>query len=273
MRPRRIALLFHAADARRGIAQTAVAGLIPFWEADGHTVHVCFGPEAFVEADVALLHVDLSVVPEAYLDLAARYPVALNGRIRDIRKSTFSVGLLAPGDAWAGPVIVKSDRNYGGFPEAMRGIPRADGRGLVPPFPDPWHYEVYGSLAEVPADRFDSADLVVQAFLPEVEDGMFWVRTYNFLGDRNSTQRSGSDEPIVKGHTVRCTQPARPHPDIVALRAEMGFDYGKFDYVEREGRAILLDVNKTPGAAPSVSPRVVEARRVRAQGLYAFFRD
>jgi hypothetical protein len=53
----------------------------------------------------------------------------------------------------------------------------------------------------------------------------------------------------------------------------MGFDYGKFDYVERGGEAILLDVNKTPGSIYRVSPRIHEARRIRAKGLYAYFKD
>ena len=31
-------------------------------------------------------------------------------------------------------------------------------------------------------------------------------------------------------------------------RRDLGFDYGKFDYVIHEGRAILLDANSTPGS-------------------------
>jgi len=31
-------------------------------------------------------------------------------------------------------------------------------------------------------------------------------------------------------------------------RRKLGFDYGKFDYVVHEGRAHLLDANRTPGA-------------------------
>lgn len=33
---------------------------------------------------------------------------------------------------------------------------------------------------------------------------------------------------------------------LKALRRELGFDYGKFDYVEHGGRPILLDANRTP---------------------------
>ncbi|MBK8727670.1 MAG: hypothetical protein IPL96_16935 [Holophagaceae bacterium] len=273
MRPRRIALLFHEQDTRVRPETTGVAGLIPTWEADGHTVIPLYGTGVFEPADLVLVHVDLSVVPEAYLDFAARYPVALNGRVRDIRKSTFSPGLLRAGDPWKGPVIVKSDRNYGGHPEALRGVARMDGQGLLPSFGSPLDYEIYDSLGEVPPDRFESPDLVVQAFLPEMEDGRFFVRSYAFLGDRHTTQRAGADEPIVKGQTVTSTEPAEPHPDIVALRHRLGFDYGKFDYVVRDGAAVILDINKTPGAIYRASPRILENRRIRAQGLYGFFRD
>lgn len=273
MKPKRIAIMVHEADARTGLGAPGVADLIPFWVEDGHTVIPLLGTETFVKADLILVHVDLSVVPEKYVEFAARYPIALNARVRDIRKSTFSRGLLRPGDPWTGPVIVKSDRNYGGFPEAERGIPRLDGRGLRPHFNNSLEYEVYNRLGDVPSDRFGSPDLVVQAFMPEMEEGRYYVRTYSFLGDRDTTQRAGSDHPIVKGHTATSFEPAMPHPDIVALRHRMGFDYGKFDYVEQGGKAIILDVNKTPGSIYRASPRILEARRIRAKGLYAYFKD
>ena len=56
------------------------------------------------------------------------------------------------------------------------------------------------------------------------------------------------------------------------LRQELGFDYGKFDYVVHDGRPVLLDANKTTGAAGlPLTPELVAARRYRAEGLYSFF--
>ena len=38
-----------------------------------------------------------------------------------------------------------------------------------------------------------------------------------------------------------------------------GFDFGKFDYVIHEGRAIVFDVNKTPSfTGASDSPRLID---------------
>jgi hypothetical protein len=36
-----------------------------------------------------------------------------------------------------------------------------------------------------------------------------------------------------------------------AERARLGFDYGKFDFISHDGRPILFDVNRTPGAPPA----------------------
>ncbi len=269
---RRIALLFHEADGPRSVASYGVAGLAEVWKEQGHEVVQLFGTGRRVEADLVFVHVDLSVVPEAYLAFAADYPVAVNGRVRDIRKSTFSEFLLQADDPWDGPVIVKSDRNYGGVPEARLGVARLDGSGLAPAFASPLHYQVFPNRAAVPDEAFGQPDLVVQRFLPELEDGHFHVRSYQFLGDRSGCVRTASDQPIVKNETAVARYPARVHPDVVALRERLGFDYGKFDYVEREGRAIVLDLNKTVGAGRAPGPLLLAARRHRAEGLYAFFR-
>ena len=37
-----------------------------------------------------------------------------------------------------------------------------------------------------------------------------------------------------------------PPSELEAFREANGFDFGKFDYVEHDGRPILLDINKTP---------------------------
>ncbi|WP_135432437.1 hypothetical protein [Pseudotabrizicola sediminis] len=55
----------------------------------------------------------------------------------------------------------------------------------------------------------------------------------------------------------------RPPPEpILRLREEMGFDFGKFDYVVHDGQAILLDANKTPSLVRSArSERVMRLAR------------
>jgi hypothetical protein len=56
-----------------------------------------------------------------------------------------------------------------------------------------------------------------------------------------------------------------------SLRAErerLGFDFGKFDFVYHDGKAILLDANKTPVMARSteITPRLLHL----ADGLNDF---
>jgi hypothetical protein len=59
----------------------------------------------------------MTIVPTDYSALMQRYPRVINRRVLDISKSTISANLVRPGDPYAGPVIVKTDRNYGGLPE------------------------------------------------------------------------------------------------------------------------------------------------------------
>ena len=55
--------------------------------------------------------------------------------------------------------------------------------------------------------------------------------------------------------------------ELQDLRCQYGFDFGKFDYVEVEGRAVLIDINKTPTTvARQDSPRLREL----AEGIRDF---
>ena len=56
-----------------------------------------------------------------------------------------------------------------------------------------------------------------------------------------------------------------------AERERLGFDYGKFDFVVREGKAILLDANKTPGSPPP-SPEIDASNADLARGLHSMLR-
>ncbi len=271
MKARRIAILFHETDRNRDLSGYRINALASYWKQDGHEVFPVFGIQEFTPADLAIVHLDLSVVPENYLAFANRYPIVLNGKVRDIRKSTFSTHLVRRGDAWRGPVIVKTERNYAGHPEAIRGLPRVDGKGLQPLFRSPLDYKIFSQIQKVPDVVFDMPDLVVQRFLPEMEGGLFHVRTYQFLGDRDSCSREGANHPIVKSETHVFSESVTPHPDIVELREKLNFHYGKFDYVLHNGEAILLDINKTTGVSWPPSPSIEAERCNIAQGLYSYF--
>ena len=267
----RIAILFHETDQHIDLSGYSITQLAPHWERDGHEVFPIFGIQEFVPADLVIVHVDLSVVPEEYLAFARRYPIALNSKVRDIRKSTFSTNLVRPGDDWRGPVIVKSELNYAGHPEMARGVPRLDGKGPFPIFQSTLDYKVFDRIEDVPDEDFESPELVVERFLPEMEDGLFHVRLYQFLGDQHSCMRLGANEPIVKSGNKVFSESVAPHPDIIEMRRKLHFDYGKFDYVIHQGQAILLDLNKTTGTAPQATPQIEANRRITAQGLYSYF--
>lgn len=273
----RIAVLFHERERGLDPARYLVHHLAAFWREDGHDVAYLHGTKRFVPADLLLVHVDLSVVPEPYLAFAARYPVVLNGRVRDVRKSVTSRYLVRPGEGWAGPVIVKSDLNFGGLPERVLGAGRLArrlhlarrARGVALTWQD---YRIFDRLDDVPARWLARSNLVVERFLPELENGLYHYRMYQFLGDRGRCTRLGSPQPVFKADHSTLVEWVEPHPEAVTWREELGLDYGKIDYLVHDGEAVLLDANKTTGASTHTDPETLRAeRRNQAQGLYAYF--
>jgi glycosyltransferase involved in cell wall biosynthesis len=286
---RRIAVLFHAGDRDTNLSGYIVDHLARAWREDGYEVVYLFGTRRFVPADLVLVHVNLSVVPDEYLEFAARYPIALNGRLKDIRKSTTSRNLVRAGDPWDGPVIVKSDLNFGGSPERIlheswlhrrskpwRGVKRVtshlSGRANPAPFSDWRDYLIYERLSDVPLEWFDTPDAVIERFRPELNDGLYHLRMYQFLGDRWSCTRLSSPDPLIKAQTSVDVEQIEPHPDVRRWRAELEMDYGKLDYVVNDGEAVLLDVNKTTGASSHIEDAELRRmRRYQAEGLYRYF--
>lgn len=286
---KRIAILFHQNDRHRDVSCYAVTHLSEFWREDGHDVILLFGAGRFVRADLIIVHVNLSVVPDEYLDFARRYPIVLNGAVRDIRKRTISQNLVTRDDEWTGPVIVKSDLNYAGYPERTLGrswlarrfrpVRRARRllsrlRGLPLVFEDPSDYRLYNSPREVPERFYSDERIVVERFLPEIEDGHYHTRIYQFLGDRGICERIIARSPVVNDASSVRVETIAPDPEIIEWRHRLQFDYGKLDYVINNGRVVLLDANKTTGASNPTDPDALRAaRRYRADGLYSYFKS
>lgn len=287
MTPRKIAILMHESDNELTAQRYMVSALVPIWEADGHDVFYLFGTRRFEAADVLFVHVDLSVLPRSYMRFARRYPAALNARVRDIRKSSFSSDLLSADDEWKGAVIVKTDRNYGGAPERnrLKGNRWRTAWNRVNPFASrrersvtishPSEYRIYDSLGQVPRECFSDPELVVQKFLPEREDGRFCLRVMTFLGNQLSCYRMKGSHPIINGATSEEIEIVDPDPRMVRERERLHFDYGKFDYVMHGGRPVLLDINKTIGRSQLQTietDEMRELRRIKAVALYDYFR-
>lgn len=237
----------------------------------GHSVHVLRGVGANPPLDVLIPHVDLTVRPPQYERFLSRHGCVLNLRLRDISKRALGCRALGPGEDFEGPVMLKSDLNFGGRPE-LRLIPGRRWHSEVMhrlrhlPLCRRWaeaafwrwtpclssrDYRVYPSLREVPPQAFRNPRLVVQPFEPEEQDGLFALRKWTFLGDAGSCTRSLGTGPIVKAaNRVPGSITAAPVPDEVReFRRKIGMDFGKIDFVVREGRAVILDVNPTPSVS------------------------
>ena len=243
------------------------------WREQGHRVEVVPGPRR-VDADVVLLHVDRTVVPDAYLHAIAAHPRVLNRRVVDISKTLVSLNRVRTPEEWAGPVVVKTVRNAGGLPEAGGRWQRrwheaaAAVLGLGRARVIAGRYPVYDSAASVPARVYSNPALFVERFLPEPDGALYCVRSYTFFGDRFENVRYVGPFPIVKRRDVLSAEPAPVPPRILELRARLGFDYGKFDYVLRGGEVVVFDVNRTPafGGRPDEQER---QGRLLADGLAA----
>jgi hypothetical protein len=191
----------------------------------GHRVTIVKGvPRQAVAADLAVLHVDLTVVSTEYLEFAASFPFCLNGRVATIAKRAVADGLLRQDTDWTGAVIVKTDLNYRGLPE-LRANRLAEVAHLPPPFPlaaGLSDYLTFASAAEVPGPYWLHHGLVVQKFLPErLADG-FGIRFWTFLGDVERCDICVASTPLVKAATTLRLEPSPVPERLRALRERLG---------------------------------------------------
>ncbi len=217
----------------------------------GHAVEIVHGLRAENPSpDLALLHVDLTRVPDEYLAFAAGFPKCLNVKVADIAKTAVSDALFDRQPDWNGPVIVKSNLNCNGGSEAAKAALRAGHAPKPVPAPD---YRVFDNIRDVPDALRRDPGLAIERFLPEREDGNFAIRHWVFCGDKEFCSRYVSTEPIIKGSNVIRREPAPVPEALRRKRAELGFDYGKFDFVVHDGECFLFDANKTPGSPPPLA--------------------
>jgi hypothetical protein len=92
-----------------------------------------------------------------------------------------------------------------------------------------------------------------------------------FLGDADIVSTLLAPTPLVAMASVAERLPL--HSDVPEelrrRRAELGFDYGKFDYIVHEGRPRLLDANRTPhlDSDSPFMPRIQAICGALAKGL------
>lgn len=258
-----IAIITHAQDllfvptAGRSLASEYMLGAIARALADdlGHRVRVYQGiPPRLAPADLAVMHVDLTRVPPEYVAFGATFPQCLNLRVADISKRSMSGALLGAAEPWDGPVITKSNRNFGGLPEQrLHRLAAAHSGSATSPEPRVVSsYSIYGSRTAVPAEVRADPDMVVEKFLPERDGAAYVTRFWGFCGDAERSYRVWSDDPIVKSTNAKGMAPCEVPEALRARRLQLGIDYGKIDYVMHEGAPVVIDVNKTPGQPPVV---------------------
>lgn len=249
-------------NAERQRKKDLITHLAKRWEMMGFRVIMHYGSNNLPPADIAVLHVNRTVVPQIYHDVLADYPIVINRNILDISRERYSKILLTDQSNYKGAVIIKTNANYGGMPEynqleEQQRLPQDD-NWSTKEFLDPRRYPIYRRLQDVPHGAWENPHLIIEKFVPEIERKYFFrkyyfVRYWSFFGDSSSTGRFGSRNPILK-FSSRETEdiPVEIPASLVEKRRELEIDYGRFDFVVHNNRAILLDVNKTLGGGPTL---------------------
>lgn len=249
------------------------------WRDAGHRVLYHIGSDDIPEADVVILSIDLTIVPHEYVDLIQQYPSVINGQILDISRRRFSQLILSKSTDYSGPVIIKTDANYGGLAE-HESMNHEDSSGYVSSTfnsiikrtrigkaikwvkrrnifrkwdtvetLNPLEYPILEDISDVPGSVWENKYLVVERFITNSEDGLFYTNYCVFFGDKEIAGRLSSTSPIVKFENA-VSDVETPIPDEVRQwREELNIDYGRFDYVEADGKLYLIDVNKTEGGS------------------------
>jgi hypothetical protein len=277
---RHITILVHPHDDFAG-CDYLLRGVAEQWRQSGTRVTVVRDPHKHLEADLAILHVDLTLVPDEYLQFMRRYPLAINAATGDISKRKISTNLVRDGDGYKGPVIVKTNRNCGGASEGLHAQReswlwknlRAVRRRLHWSWRSEigmWEYKVFDSPAKVPLPVWFNPDLLVERFLPERRDGFYCMRTWVFLGDAEECKIFYANQPIVKSPVAVRIEEGTVPDELREMRRQMGFDFGKFDYGIVDGRVVLYDVNRTP--VSRITPQNTPLFKLLASGVDSVFK-
>ncbi len=264
-------------------ASRYLAHLVEVWRREGINIRVISTPFDR-NADIGFMHVDLTHLPMEYRSFATKYVYCINGNIFDISKTTYSLNLVQRTSNWEGPVVVKTNLNYGGLPELNLRYRQPGGRLVKKLIKyNPWHYTnrfkstsypIFKNKKEAPEWTWRNRELIVERFVPEMVGNLYAIRYWIFLGDCEYVVRFCSPDPIVKAHNAVRREVLSEVPETLRKkREELQMDYGKFDFVMYQGETILLDINKTPSYRPfQVGQYPSREAQLLAQGLYSLIR-
>jgi hypothetical protein len=260
-----IAIVVHHTDGV-GASPYLLREIALVWKSQGFQVVTHSGRTPAPQVDLAIAHVDLTITPEFYRNLNNLFPRTLNARVTDISKRTISQHQVVPGDGYDGPVFLKTNCNFGGLQELRKQGPldKTVARSRL-------NYRVLSSPRDVPHDLWSDPEWIVERFMSEQQDGYYCLRTWTFLGDKETNSICYSNHPIVKSSNVVRREVVAEVPAVLRKRREeMGFDFGKFDYAIVEGEVVLYDANRTPTLGNFQSDAMRATIELLAQGVHAF---
>jgi len=218
------------------------------WKEAGHQVIDHIGLADIPVTDIVIVHIDLTVIPQEYANLINNFPGIINGKVLDVSRRRFSQILLSKSDNHKGLVIVKTNTNFGGIPEFNKRdnhTPKQFWHDIETLHPH--KYPIFKDIKSVPHGVWENDKLIVEPFISNKENGLFYVRYYIFFGDKEFSGRIGSPNPIVK-FCNSVSDEEIPLPDEVRQwRKDLKIDFGRLDYLEAEGKYYLIDINKTEG--------------------------
>ncbi len=262
-----IAVLMHPRQLDAERLHYRIWPIIANWRAMGVRVDVIYGVRGhereLMAADVLVPHVDCSWLDDRTWELLQRHPRVINRRVRDIRKMAVSAQLVQRGDAWDGPVIVKTAGNCGGLSDHRFSrehgpsvLDRVRHRLTFHARREPWlmgfaktltRYYLFGHRREVPGAVWGNQSLVVEKFLPERDEaGNFVMRMWITMGDAGVGRILRGSDPYVKNVNAALEEFSAPPASVEAWRRSFGLDYGKIDFVMHGGEAVIIDANTTP---------------------------
>ena len=107
--------------------------------------------------------------------------------------------------------------------------------------------------------------------MAERQGDLYALRTWIFFGDREYNSVGYATCPVVKAGDIIKRHDTEVPDDLRAMRRELGFDYGKFDYVMVDGRSVLFDANRTPTMGNRSLADYRDRGRMLAEGLGSYF--
>ncbi len=231
-----------------------------YWRERGVRFELTTNPNHAPAADIAWQHLDVTNVGGEFRRLLARYSRTINGEALTIAKRESVTHLVERRDDWVGPIIIKTNLNYGGRGEdwahkskllrhpwvhtLQNRLPaRISGRM------NPDSYPIHRSKSEVPTWVWGDSRFVVQRFLAETSNGMYAIRRWFFLGERQFAYQAFEHGPLVMGDGhPQWLQLGEVPSELHQLRERMRLEFGKIDYAEVNGEVIVYDVNSAVSA-------------------------